>query len=163
MRCSLMKNLRFPASLGLVLMVAMLGGCASLPGGPQPPNVSLADVQPLDMGLFEQRYRLRLRIQNPNAEPLRVQAMDYALELNGRDFGRGVSPRPFIVPGYGEEVVTVDVVSNISRVLDQVLGLGGVEQLSYRLSGSLRVADAWFGRVPFEYRGDLSLTPGAGG
>ena len=157
-----MKTLSSIPFLWLLVAALLATGCAGLPGRPRPPAVTLADLQILEAVLFEQRYRLRLRIQNPNADPLRVQAMDYELELNGRDFGRGVSSRPFTVPAFGETVVEVDLVSNISRVLDQVWNLGGgrTQRLSYSLAGDLRVADALFGKVPFAYRGEMALAPG---
>lgn len=146
--------------LFLLGLLAALAGCAGLLQRPASPHVTLADLQVLEIGLFEQRYRVELRIQNPNDHPLAVRGMDFSLDLNGRDFASGVTPRAFSVPAYGEQRVAVDVVSNLARVFEQLRDLGRAQTrlLSYRLAGNLHLADSPL-RLPFQYAGELSLAP----
>ena len=146
----------------LFTSVALLCACAGLLNRPEPPNIYLTDVQMLDMSLFEQRYRLRLRVQNPNDFPLPISGMNYTVEINGRDFAEGVSPRSVTIPAFGEEVIEVDAVSNLARVVDQVLDFGREQSLRYRLSGSLRLDRTGIARLPFDYQGELSLGSGFG-
>jgi LEA14-like dessication related protein len=129
-----------PAVL-LALALTAAGGCAGLWRTTEPPRVSLVDVRPLAMTLFEQRYGLKLRVQNPNPTPLSVDGMSFDVELNERAFATGVSPRGFSVPAYGETVVDVEVVSNLARLYEQLRALesGHGEALRYRLSGDLHL------------------------
>ena len=150
------KDRRLPLLVWLLVMVGPLFSCAAISTRPEPPNISLVDLRPLDVGLFEQRYRLRLRIQNPNPFALPIRGMDYVLHLNDREFGYGVSPEAATVPAFGERVIEVDVVSNLARAFDQLVELGAVGGLRYRLSGGLRLKNV-AARVPFEYQGEISL------
>lgn len=150
--------MRLPA----VLCLALAAGCAGLFTRPEPPNVSLADLQVADVGLFEQRYRLRLRVQNPNDFALPIKGMRYTLAVNDREFAEGVSPESVTVPAFGEELIEVEAVSNLARVVDQMLELGGQRRsLSYRLSGSLSLGGG-IGRMPFDYQGEVNLIPQTG-
>lgn len=153
-----MKRLSIVFFTGL-LLASLLAGCAVFRTDVEPPIVTLADLGVREMGLFEQRYRLRLRIQNPNDFALHIRGLSYDLDLNGREFARGVSAQDVTVPGFGEALIEVDAVSNLARVVDQVLDFGKQGALSYRLAGQLRLGHA-VSRVPFEYRGEISLTPG---
>jgi LEA14-like dessication related protein len=152
-----MRNIRQLLFMG-PLLLTLLGGCSSLFQRPEPPQISLASIRPVDIGLFEQRYRLRLRVQNPNPFALRIQGMDYSLYLNEQQFAQGVSPASATVPAYGEQLVEVDVVSNLARLFDQFSEFGRQRGLSYRLVGGIRLANV-AARIPFEYQGEISLAP----
>ena len=143
-----------------LLLSLLLSACAGLGVYTEPPRVSLVSVEPLDMTLFEQRYRIGLRIQNPNQASLAIRGMDYEVELNGRKFAHGLSPQAVDVPAYGEQVVEVEVVSNLLRIVDQIheLESGRTRNLSWRLSGDLRLADR-IATLPFDYAGQLDLSP----
>lgn len=141
------------------LLVVLIGGCAALRHQPEPPIVSLAGIQMREMTLFEQRYRLQLRLQNPNDAPLPISGLHCRLFINEREFAQGVSAAAVDVPRFGEAVVAVDVVSDLRRVFEQLRDTGGRqrENISYRLSGKVAVE----GRplmLPFEYRGEFDLS-----
>lgn len=142
--------------LALLVAAAVLSGCVTL----QSPRVSLADLRILDLTLFEQSYALQIRVQNPNAVALPITGMNFRLDINDVELGRGVSNRAVTVPAYGEAVVEIKLVSNIARVFDQLRAIekGGAQNLRYRLTGDVRVADR-FGTLPFDYRGAVSLRP----
>lgn len=145
-----------PVFAAAMLGAAVLGGCAALAGKTEPPQVSLAGLQIVEMGLFEQRFNLKLRIQNPNDFSLPIRGMTYDLELNEQQFARGVSNQSVTVPALGEGLVDVQVVSNLFNVLEQLRSLSG-GQFSYRLSGGVSLAHR-AARIPFEYQGQISLT-----
>ncbi len=155
-----MKYLPRQGSFCLLLMAVLLSACAGLYPRPDPPNVTLAGLRVVEMGLFEQRYRLRLRIQNPNAFALPIRGMDYELTLNDREFARGVSRQYVTVPAFGEEVLEVDVISNLGELIEQLqdLGAGRVYTLSYGLSGGISLANRAI-KIPFDYQGEIALTP----
>jgi LEA14-like dessication related protein len=138
----------------------LLGACSSWLSRPDPPLVSLADIDIVDLGLIEQRLGLQLRMQNPNRFALPVQGMDFVLELNDHDFAHGVSDEPVTIPAYGEALIRVDVVSNAARIFEQLrdLAAGDRETFRYQLSGGVGLA-GFSGTIPFESGGEISLAP----
>lgn len=140
------------------LFLVVLAGCAGLASRAEPPHVSMANLQVVSVGLFEQRYRLQLRVQNPNDFSLPIAGLSYHLYINDQDFGRGVSRQSVTIPGFGEELLDVEVVSDLGSVLQQIreLGEGARPSLRYRLAGSVSLADR-FGRLPFEYKGEIDF------
>jgi len=128
----------------------------------QAPYVSLSDLQVREIGLFEQRYRLKLRIQNPNSFALPISGMNYQLHINGKKFAGGVSRQPVTIPAFGEALADVDVISDVGSLLQQFSGLtsGHVQKVSYRLSGSISLAHSVL-KLPFEYKGEVDLNFGS--
>ncbi|MBK7953510.1 MAG: LEA type 2 family protein [Candidatus Accumulibacter sp.] len=76
-----------------VLSILLLSACAGLGGLAQKPEVSVAALNLVQMGLFEQRFALKLRIQNPNDVELRINGLSFEIELNGKSFITGLSDR----------------------------------------------------------------------
>jgi LEA14-like dessication related protein len=73
------------ALIGLSALL-VLGACARL-GEAEPPQVRLADIRLLEGGLLEQRFRVDLRLGNPNDFDLPLDGLTFELELNDRPFG----------------------------------------------------------------------------
>jgi LEA14-like dessication related protein len=138
--------------IATLLFVAAACGCVTM----QSPNVSLADLRIVDLTLFEQRYALTIRVQNLNPVELPITGMNFRLDVNDAELGRGVSNQAVTVPAHGDAVVEIAVVSNLARLLDQIRGLesGKAQSLRYRLAGDISVANR-FGKLPFEYRGEI--------
>ncbi len=154
-------NRRSFISAVLVAGPLVLGACASLPRKPEPPRVSLIGLNLLSMELFEQRYQVRLRLKNPNDFELPVRGMDFRLDINGEAFADGVSNQTVTVPAFGEEVVELEVSSNLLQVFRQLQSLQQKRApgLAYRITG--RVAVGSYGqRLPFDYSGEFALPTG---
>lgn len=149
--------LRFIPALTILFA---LGGCASLAPKVDPPHISLNDIKLKEVGLFEQRFTLTLRIQNPNDFALPIKGMDYEVFLNDQKFARGVSSDAVTVPALGEALTSVDVISNAGNVWQQMQTLmnGRQPALRYRLVGGLRVVNRAL-KVPFDYQGEFKLNP----
>lgn len=137
-------------------VAALLAGCASLVP-PQPPDVRLAGLAVERLGLFEQRYRLTLRLDNPNDRALEVEELRFDLRIAGRELARGVGAGAFRVPANGSGRAEVDVTSDLAAVLDVVgpwlRGDGGA--LDYRITGEVVLA-GWARPLPFEETGRLA-------
>ena len=151
------RSVRAWALLGAALALA---GCAATGTLEEAPRVSLVNVRPVDFQLLEQRYRVTLRVQNPNAAELRVRGLSYEVYLNDELFGTGVSGERTTVPGFGETTVDVDVVSNLARLLEQFEWLrgqtDGPRSVSYRLEGTITLEGS-LTKIPFERAGVLEL------
>lgn len=149
--------------VGWMAVILLLGtGCAGLTTRPQPPRVTLADVRLQEIGVFEQRYRLKLRIQNPNTFALPIQGMHCAFFLNDRAFAHGVNNEQVTIPAFGEKLFSVDVVSQLQDLVTQLRALGSdrAPNLHYRLAGSVSLAN-WNELIPFSYQGKLRFPDAA--
>jgi LEA14-like dessication related protein len=139
-----------------IWVLSSVAGCAGFGGYRDAPRVSLVSIKPLELGLLEQRYRLVLRILNPNSIDLPLAGLSYSLEVNEREFAYGVSRQAVTIPALGEAVLEVDVISSLLDVLQQAqqLGAGQPAALDYRLSGKINLANSAL-RLPFDYSGRL--------
>ncbi len=129
-----------------------------LPSRFESPKLTLAGISLIEVGLFEQRFNLRLRVQNPNERELPLQALIYEVEINDRPFGSGVARKPVTIPGFGSAVVEVEMVSNLASVLRQLgeLDKNGASRLRYRLRGNA-VIGPHGSRVPFQQTGEVGI------
>lgn len=134
----------------------VIAGCASLQQL-QPPHVTVADIDLLDATLLEQRFALKLRVQNPNDADIAIRGLSVDVEVNGQHFARGVSDQAVTLPRFGEALMEVNAVSDLGSLWRQIMALrkGGHEGLEYRIAG--RLAMGTLGDVPFESRGELKL------
>lgn len=143
----------------LVLAAGLLAACAAL--RPEPPEVRLADVAIERIGLFEQTYRLGLRLRNPNARTLRIESLTFDLALAGRPFADGVSTDGVEIAAGGEERIELEVRSDPGRMLDVLQAFAeGERDLPYRLEGEARLGGRGV-EVPFAREGQLAFPPGS--
>lgn len=143
----------------LVILALLLAGCSLMRlQGAEPPKVTLTSLTPVKLSLFEQRFDVGLRLQNPNAFALPIEALEYTLAINGEDFASGMSRTDLQMAAFGEELVTVTVNSDLLSSLDQLRRWkqNPPEALDYRLSGRAHLADSSL-QLPFQYSGSVSL------
>ncbi|WP_175763783.1 LEA type 2 family protein [Burkholderia ambifaria] len=155
-----------PLRAVLLLFAAafVLGGCAGFTR--EPVSVSVAGLDPLVGQGLEMRFRLKLRVQNPNDAPIEYDGISVALDLNGTPFASGVSDRSGVVPRFGEAVIDVPISVSMFAAARQAWNLPGAAvsgELPYALRG--RLAGGVLGTVHFRDAGTLRLptTPGWGG
>jgi LEA14-like dessication related protein len=141
----------------------LLCGCATLPGGLEPLDVTLADLVPAQMGLMEQEYAVKIRVQNPNKADIPLAGLSYQIELNGKPFAKGVAKADTTVPGFGDVVLEGKAVSTLTGILDQVAALskGAPEKFSYRLKGKLAPREG--ASIPFDQTGEVDVAGLMGG
>ena len=142
----------FAAALVAVTLVA----CSPLPTDVVSPRVSVAGLRIIEIGLLEQRYAVRLRVQNPNDFAFAITGMDYTLEVNGREFAHGVSDSRVDLPAYSERTVEVLVSSGLADVVEQLRALdtGRMNGLDYRIHGHVSL-EGFVTRIPFDHSAEL--------
>jgi LEA14-like dessication related protein len=147
---------RMRVAAGL-LLAATMAGCAGLPAGMEAPSVTIADIGTGVVGVFEQQFNIRLRIQNPNADDLRIDGISFSLELNGAPFATGVGNQAVTVPRYGTAFMPVEAVSSLGGLIGQFRALvqGDKPGFRYRLKGVVSIAGG--SRVPFDRSGEFDL------
>ncbi|MEJ6656518.1 MAG: LEA type 2 family protein [Pseudomonas sp.] len=132
---------RSPGLMLIILLAGLFGlnGCAVFDRSYTEPEVQLANVQMLKSNLWEQSFRLRLRVDNPNSRNLPIRGMHYQVYLNNMRLATGVTDKAFNVPAYGSEYFDVTVRSNIWRHLGDLVKLVEHQQpVNYRIDGHIR-------------------------
>jgi LEA14-like dessication related protein len=137
-----------------VVGLLLLAGCAAFGPQMEAPSFTVSELRPKDGTLFEQRFLVKLRIQNPNAFDIPVEGIAYDLELNGRAFAKGVGKSDVVIPAYGQDVIETEAITTLMgfvRQLEQVRSDG--PKMTYRLTGKLKLRDR-ASPVSFEMKGD---------
>jgi LEA14-like dessication related protein len=140
-----------------LLSLALLAGCAGLGGHIEPPTVHVASLSLSSVTLFEQQYKLGLRLQNPNDVDLPIEGLSYELEVNDQPFAKGVSSHPVTVPRYGSAVLDVEGFSTLGDLLRQYKqwAKGEFKGLRYHMKGKLTLQGGL--SVPFDRKGEIGL------
>ena len=124
----------------LLLSVWLLAGCTTLDPDFDPPKVTLESFRGLP-GQTEgmPRFELKLRIANPNVEPLDIAGISYTVELLGSELLNGVSRDVPRIEGYTSEVVTLESSLSLFQLLRLLasLGLEPHDEIDYKLSAKI--------------------------
>lgn len=142
---------------------AFLPGCAAM-AGLQPVNVHVVGLEPLQGEGMEVRMAVKLRVQNPNDQPIDFDGISLDLDLRGMSFASGVSAEHGSVPRFGEIVLTVPVSIPAIAAVRQMLGVArdlsnnAPPMVDYDLHG--RLAGQLFGGMRFESKGQIALPAG---
>ncbi len=144
------------------MLAVLLSGCAALGPRLEAPKLTVADVEIIKGDLFEQRFRARVKVQNPNDRELRVRGITYTIELGGAELGRGLSGSSFVVPARGEAEFDMLVTANLAGTLLKLAERARKEgsrpsELGYRLRGEVRLDSGLLRTVPFDQKGTLPL------
>jgi LEA14-like dessication related protein len=137
----------------------LLGACA-LTSKFITPRLSVLDVQIEHGDLWEQRLKVRVRVQNPNDRRLPVKGLEYTLEVEGQPFASGESAASFVVPPMGEAEFDMNVTTNLAGTVLKLLGRGPDalgQSVAYRLTGRIALSEGLMRSLPFEERGSFSL------
>ena len=142
----------------MLVVAAVVSGCAGLPSGMQAPSITVADLGIGNAGLFEQQFNLKLRVQNPNPDEFRIDGIAFELDINDQPFARAVGNQVLIVPRYGSAFLQVEAVSTLGGIVRQFgrLVAGDKPALKYRIKGSLSHANG--ARLPFDERGEFDFS-----
>lgn len=159
-----MKLRHLASVLALTAAVSTTSGCASLQGR-DPLQVTVAGVEPLQGEGMELRLLVKLRVQNPNDDPVDYNGIALEMDVQGKTFATGVSDAHGSVPRFGESVIEVPVTASAFRIARQALGLmdsdGVGGKISYELSGKLN--GSGFSAVRFRNKGEFELPTNAPG
>jgi LEA14-like dessication related protein len=156
-------TLRIPIGLTLLLGALILSGCAGMHFRGEPPRLNVADLRVMEATPLEQRYLVKLRIQNPNPDGLTIDGLTFDLFFNGRLLASGMSGEKVYVGRYSDEIMEARATSTAFGIFRQLMALsrGGARSFDYRLKGKLSLAG--YEPLPFDRRGSLNPGPAGGG
>ncbi len=143
---------------GLALIFALLVGCAAMPQKPEAPRVSITAINLVEAGILEQRYQVKLRVQNPNDFDFAVRGIQFTIKLNGQSFASGVSGNMVNIPRFGSAVLELEAISTLAGLARQLkeLGESNAPTTSYGISGKVHLARPAIS-LPFNEEGEIKL------
>lgn len=123
----------------LLLVTFLFAGCATLQSDLDPPKVSLESFRGLPAENGAPRFEIKLRVINPNKQPLDIAGISYSVDLLGQELITGVTNEVPLIEGYSEEVVTIEASLQLFQLLRLLAGLGRTETeaLDYRFSAKI--------------------------
>ena len=119
----------------------LLGGCSLVPKF-EKPTLELVSLKLADGNLLSQRFKVRLKVLNPNDRALPVNGLRYTVEIDGKAFGIGESTRAFTVPARGEAEFDMTLDANLAGAVAAVLSRrerAKGRDLEYRLKGTVSI------------------------
>ena len=149
-------------SMTLFVLVSLLAQpvLAAKPPPLAPPRITVENVAALPAS-SPQRFRVTLRVDNPNTQPLTIKALDFKLKLASEGIVDGESYAPMIVGALEQQNVTLelksDIVSSLSRL--QSFTRGPKRLLPYEIYGLVTIdrRPKSKGEIPFRASGDAPL------
>lgn len=140
-----------------VATAVVLAACSALPNR-DPPQVTVAGIEPLQGQGLEMRMLVKLRVQNPNDAPIDYRGVALTMDVQGKTLASGVSDSSGTVPGFGEAVIAVPVSISAFRMARQALALkDNTGKIAYEMKGKL--SSSGFATKRFSANGEFDLSP----
>jgi LEA14-like dessication related protein len=143
----------------IVALLATGSSCSVFRPELEAPRLALVHVAMTSADIFNQQFRVRVNVQNPNKEELKIKGLDYKLFLEGDSFAEGELSKPFVIPAEGDTdfdmTVRTNFVSGIGRLLSR---LNGRTQVNYVVEGKLFTDVRFLKKIPFQESGSVDLT-----
>ena len=146
---------------GLCAVLVTLAGCSTFNQKLESPELSLVGIQMLSTDMFAQKFKVRLKVENPNDLELKVTGLEYQILLMGDSFAEGNSTDRFLLPAKGEAEfdmnVTTNFVSSLGRLISRVGG-GKLENVDYEIVGTVYVDKGMIKKIPFQDHGQVDFS-----
>lgn len=133
-------------------------GCATVMPDLDPPKVSVDSVESMSSPTGTPRFKIKLRVANPNQQTLDIAGISYGIEILDEEVISGVTNDVPVIEGYSEEVVTLEAGLQVFQIVRLVSKLGGAgsDALEYKFTAKID----FNGLVPtqrIEEKGELTL------
>lgn len=154
-----------PAALCIAAFALTVSGCAAARF--ETPDLQVVNIEMQRSELFDQRFKVRLRVQNPNDRALPVKGISATMDLNGEEFAHGVAGEAFTVPAFGEAefdmLLSANMAGAILKLFSGMRDDKARDSLDYRVRGKLSLAAGFMRTIPFEEKGSFRLKDLKGG
>jgi LEA14-like dessication related protein len=151
--------MRSTLRLTVALLTLLTAGCSFFVPKFETPKLSVVNVEMQKSDLWEQRIKVRMRVENPNDRPIPVKGLTVALDVQGQELAHGVSGAAFNVPALGEAEFDMNMTANMAGALLKLLGTGNQikDAVDYRVRGKLSLSEGLMRSIPFEDSGTFRL------
>lgn len=154
-----MKHTVFLVSLAFFFAIQ---GCASLSPDYDKPKVDVVGVESAEGDGRPLRFRIKLRILNPNSEPLKLSGIYYVLKIAGFDVVSGTAKDLPNIEGFSEEIITVNAAASLINSIRLVTELINKprDELHYELRAKLGTTSSWMPALKVTESGVIQLSGG---
>jgi len=155
-----MNGSKLKSCTAMLLLASLFTACASTGNLISAPNVSLRNVQMTEVDFSGQTFLLDFDVVNPNPFPLPIDAVSYAVELDGFRFATGQTEGGFTVPASGDGEFAISVQLDLLRTAPQLLYIvrnGVMRDIPYELSGKLGLDIPFTEPLSFSSSGEIRL------
>lgn len=104
--------------IGLLLLLAGLTGCATLPSDFKEPGVAVVSIAPRLLNSMTPEFDILLRVSNPNREALQIRGLSYQVRLGDRKVVDGVANDLPRIEAFGEADVSLSARADLFGALD---------------------------------------------
>jgi len=140
-------------------LVLALGSCSLIAPKFNRPNISVISIEMRSANLLQQKFAVKLNIQNPNDRALPVRGLHTELHVGGQQIASGVSDHDFVVPAFGESEFDLTITANVALawlVLADKLNQNA-SSIDYELTGAASIDLPFLSNLPFRQSGSFSL------
>ena len=142
------------------LLVALLGGCATVQREFKEPTVSVTSFRALPSKGMAPRFEIGLHVTNPNRVALELAGLSYSVSIEGHQLLTGVANELPVIEGYGEGNITLlataDLFNSISLISD--LMRQPRDTFTYEIIANLDLGGI-YPDIPVKKQGRVSLAP----
>jgi LEA14-like dessication related protein len=99
-----------------------------------PPKISVDSVESIPSASGAPRFKIQLRVINPNTQELDIAGISYGIEIMDQEVISGVTNDVPLIPGYAEQVVTLEAGLQLFQIVRLLTSLGKAQgdTLEYR-------------------------------
>lgn len=140
-------------------LLLLLGACASFDRDYERPKVDLVGISKSETDTEVLQFTLRLRIVNPNAEPIKLGGIYYELSLDGIEVITGTANNLPTIEGYSDAVVSVRSAAGLinsvrfaSRLMENQ-----DKEIPYKLRAKLGSSSRWMPATTVTESGTIPL------
>lgn len=149
MRCMAQTFLTFT----LILAAA---GCVT-PQSVEAPGIALENVRLLKAEGLSQRLQVDLLVSNPNDFNIPLTGLQFSMQANGREFGKGLSGDRVTIPRLGQATVSVEIRVSVLSIFQQIQEMQSTGSLTYQVTGKAFLDHILIGSVPFDRAINVTL------
>lgn len=134
------------------LVTIAIGACALLQVLVEQPEVKLETVRIVDPQLQQATLMFDLSVMNPNSQALKIDGIDYKLNLNGKQFAEGVYDTVTELPSGKTIKVSLPIKVEYARVFDSLMSALQKPESKYLIEGAAKMGPF---TIPFAKDGTI--------
>lgn len=125
--------------LPLMMALFFLTACAAFSPPQDPPKISLVSFRDVTADGGMPTFEIKLRVLNPNEQPLDIAGISYSVYLRDRELITGVANNIPRIAGYGEGEITMHAGLQLLELVKLLASLGTTASapLTYQLSAKI--------------------------
>jgi LEA14-like dessication related protein len=136
-----------------------LAACSLLTPRFERPTLSVAGIELVSGNLFQQSFRVKFNIQNPNDRALPVSGLHASLSVGGEHVAQGQNDHAFVVPAKGDMEFDMLITANLGMALLKLANKMDqhADSIDYDVSGAASIDLPFLRDLPFHQTGSFSL------